>query len=180
MTSVIIIELPDFIKQELLRLCLGLPNAEWQNEENLFIQLCTLGKLTDTERWDILDRLGEIQAVPFSLKICSLNFTPKRNHSGAIWVALEASQPFESLKKNIQTHLRTFKHHNHNHENTSSSETIHLGTVQRESPERMALYFETNGAFTSSIFDVNEFAIVQVHQTPKRSFYTVEKRYQLA
>ena len=178
MTFAILIELPDSIKQELLRLCLGLSTAEWHNEENLYIVLHLFGKLTDVERWDILDRLGEINAVPFSLKIKGLNYSPKRNHTGILSAAIETSDELNKLKKNVRSHLRSFKQHS-NENNHSNYETIRLGTVQNESPERMAQYFEANGEFTSSAFDVNYFIFAQLHQTNKRSFYTVEKRYLL-
>ncbi len=160
-----------------MRVCFGLPHAEWESEENLFISLYQFKKLTDPEHWDILDRLGEIQAAPFLLKIHSINYTPRKNNTGIIWAAIESTPSFEALKKNIYKQLDPL------HQNTenflSYSQAIRLGTLQKESGEKMALYFEANGEFSSSNFKVSEFSIAQLHQTPKRSFYTVEKRYPL-
>lgn len=178
MTFVILLELPDIIKKELLRLNAGLPSAEWQTEENFYVNLHRFKKLTDVERWDIIDLLGEIQAAPFLLKIHRLNYSPMRKNAGILWASLEPSSELEMLKKNIHNLLRPFNHHNHenNHQNYPA---IQLGTVQKESPERIALYFEANGEFVSSTFEVKDFVLAQLHQTPKRSFYTIEKRYLL-
>ena len=88
MIFAILIELPLFIKQELLRLCFGLPSAEWQTEESLYISLRTFKKLTDVEHWDILDRLGEIDAKAFSLNIHGINYFPKRGNAGTLWAAV--------------------------------------------------------------------------------------------
>ena len=178
MTFAILIELPSNIKKELLRVCLGLPSAEWQTEENLFIALHIFGKLTDIERWDLMDRLGEVDAAAFSLKIHRLNYTPKRGSVGFLWAELAASEALDYLKKTVESQIRTLNQTNHENNNLHY-QAIRLGTTQKESPERMAQYFEANGNFQSSIFEVREFILAQLNQTNKRSFYTVEKRYSL-
>lgn len=178
MTFAVIIELPLPIKQEISRLCLGLPSAEWHTEENFYISLRIFEKLNDTERWDIMDRLGEIEAKPFSLKIHGLHFSLKRGCTGVFLAALEPSSALDVLKKNIDRELHAFKQHDREN-NLSAYQSIRLGTVQKESPERMASYLEANGEFESSSFEVHEYVWAQIHQTPKRSFYTVEKRYRL-
>lgn len=178
MTFAILIELPIFIKKELLRLCLGLPSAEWQTEENLYISLRLFGKLADQERWDIMDCLGEIEAAPFSLKIDHLNYSPKRKNFGIVWAALESSTALDALKKNIDNQLRRFNQFNHE-THPQNYPAIRLGSIQKESPERLADYFAANGEFTSSVFEVQDFILAQLHQTDKRSFYHIEKRYPL-
>lgn len=176
MTFAILIELPIFIKKELLRLCLGLPSAEWQTEENLYINLHPFGKLTDQDRWDIIDCLGEIAIAPFTLKVDHLDFSIKRKNFGILWAVLKPSFELETLKKSIDSQLRRFNPYNHE---IHSPSHIRLGTVQKESPERMADYFAANGRFSSSPFEIHDFILAQLHQTDKRSFYHVEKRYSL-
>lgn len=179
MTFAILIEIPELIKKELSRICFGLPTAQWQTEENIFINLHLLKKLTNTELWDIMDLLGEVIVTPFSLKIHRINFSPKRGTTGSLSAVLEFSPELDKLKKNIDSKLRTFNHHNKEN-NDSNHYHLHLGTIQKESPERIAHYFEANGEFLSSSFEVRDFVLAQMHQTPKRCFYTVEKRYLLA
>lgn len=178
MTFAILIELPDFIKNELLRICLGLPSAEWQTEENLYIVLRSFGKLSDQDHWDIVDHLGEIEAMPFALKINHLEYSPKRKNFGILWAAFESTILLENLKININNQLSRFNQFNHEMD-LQKHPAIRLGSLQKESPERLADYFAANGEFTSSAFEVREFVLAQLHHTNKRSFYSVEKRYLL-
>lgn len=179
MSYAILIELPLVIKQELLRFCFGLPTAEWQTEENFYISLCTFTKLTDIEHWDIVDQLGEIDVKAFSINVHRINYSPKRGNVGTLWAAVEPSSELDILRKKLDNQLRPFNQHNHKN-NHQSYPSILLGTVHKESPERLAHYFEANSEIPSSSFEVHDFVLAQMHQTNKRSFYTVEKRYFLS
>lgn len=175
MTFAILIELPLTIKKELLRLCYGLPSAEWEAEQNLFIILTVLNKLTPTQQWDLVDSLGEIIATPFSLKIKNLNYRPQRKNLGYLWAEIEHSQELDKLKKTVESQIRrlNLEYQLPNHQ----SQGIRLAMIQKESPERLANYFEANGNFQSSSFEIQEIVFSQLKQTDKNSFYTIEKRY---
>lgn len=172
----IIIELPSLIKQELKRICIGLPSAEWRDEDNFYLCLKTFEKLKDTDRWDLMDRLGEIQAEPFFLKIHRLNFSLKRGNAGNVWAVLEPSLSLDSLKKKVDKEVRAFQLREKEPEDYTA---VNLGSIQKESSQRMAAYFEANGEFTSTSFEVREFVWAHIQKTSKHYFYTVEKRYPL-
>lgn len=174
MTFVVLVELPNHIKNELKRVCVGLTSADWNSDENLFIPLHFLKALSDPEIWDIYDQLGEIQGAPFTLKIQSIQYIPKGRHQGIISASLEDSKALTTLKKNIATVLKPF-------EAVQSSDSlaisIKLGTIHKEFPERLMQYLEAYGHYQSSPFNISGFVLAKLHQTPKRSFYTVEKNY---
>lgn len=177
MTLVILIELPLNIKKELSRIANGLPSADWNDPENFYIHLQTIGKLNDQDRWDMIDKLGEIQLPPFRLSLKGLNYFPKRNITGSLWINSIHSQEIDALKKQINSQLKFL---NINSEKNHSPQAVRLATIQKELPERLALYLEANGPFISSPFEVNSFVLAEIHQSLKRSFYTVEKEYLLA
>ncbi len=168
----ILIELPPFIKKELSRLQVGLPNAEWNEEENLYISLYIFKKLSDLERWNIVEKLGEIDLSSFSIKIQGLDYLSNQKSKGFLLAQLAPSQELNTLRKKIDGQLRSF--HLNNLENRPM---ISLGILQKESTERILRYFEANGEFASSSFKIQDFIFAQLHQSSKRSFYTVEKRY---
>lgn len=174
MTHAILIELPNFIKSELNRICVGLASAEWYSDENFYIPLHFFRPLTDLELWDVCDQLGEIQGSPFALKIQSIQYTPKRGHQGIISATLEDSPALKTLKKDIVAILKPFEPL---HSPDSHPTSIKLGTIHKEFPDRLMQYFEAYGNYQSSPFDVSGFVLAKLYQTPKRSFYTVEKSY---
>lgn len=177
MTFSILIELSTPAKQNLARLCSGLPTASWMTEENLYISLKVLEKLSDTERWDIMDLLGEIEVSTFSLKIQGLRLTEKRGDIGIIWATIERSTALDLLKHKIDQILKPF--HGQKNEINHLYPAIKLGMIQKESPERVKQYFEAYGGFAEQSFEVPDFVFAKVYQTEKRSFYQVEKRYPL-
>lgn len=175
MSYAILIELPVPIKQELSRICLGLPSAEWNDADNLYILLKSLNKLTDTEKWDLIDKLGEIQIEPFSVHLEQISYYSKRGNGGSLLIHASKSPSLEKLKKQIESHLRHLNPHADSSNNQHFS--VKLGTIQKELPKRMTQYFEANGAFTSSSFEINAFILAEIHQTEKRTFYQTQKRY---
>lgn len=174
----ILIELPVYIKNEIQRLCLGLPSADWQSEESLHINLFTFGKLNDLERWNIVDRLGEIEITPFEVKISGVIYSPQRKNTGILSATLVPQQKLELLKNDIYRQLHLLNQPM-NEKYLTTFPVIRLGSVKNESSERMAQYFEAHGEFNSSSFEIQDFAWAQWHQTSKRLFYTIEKRYLL-
>lgn len=178
MTLAILIELPAPIKKELSRIRTGLPSVEWNEDENLYILLNFIGKLTDTEKWDVIDKLGEVQIEPFHLMLNHLSYHPKRGNGGSLWIHTKESTHLNLLKKEISKHLRPVKLSSNN-DHSSTKEGVRLGIVQKELPDRLALYFEANGPFTSSLFEIQSFVLAEIHQTDKRSFYTVVREYLL-
>lgn len=173
----IIIEIPSGIKKELARVCTGLPSAQWNEQENLYIPIFSFTKQTDENYWDLIDRLGEIQINPFFLKIQRLHYTPRKGFSGLIWAFFESLDNLEKLKKKIETQIK--RPHFTQEEKSYPSLKIPLGYVQKESSERLAQYLETNGEFTSSPFEIRQFSLASIHQTSKRLYYVVEKSYPL-
>ncbi|QLH36809.1 MAG: hypothetical protein HWD61_12245 [Parachlamydiaceae bacterium] len=83
------------------------------------------------------------------------------------------------MKKTIHQSIRSFNPRMHENDSFNLP-GIRLGIALRESPERLASYFEAHGDFTSDSFMVTEYVWAQLHQTPKNSFYTVEKRFFIA
>lgn len=168
----ILIELPLFIKKELSRLSIGLPNAEWESEENLYIKLYVFNKINDLDRWNMMEKLGEVIANPFSLKIHRLDYLQRRNN-GILIAGLESSLELNTLKKKIEGQIRS----SHNTPLENDKPIIQLGFVRKESVERIGQYFESYGEFQSSSFEIHEFVFAQLHETDKRHYYTVEKRF---
>ena len=99
------IDPPAEIREQLVGLCCGLPDARWVAPEQLHLTLCFIGAVTGAVFLDIREALTEIQAAPFALRLQGVGFFPPRGQPRVVWAGIAPSEPLTVLQRKIATRL---------------------------------------------------------------------------
>ncbi|MFO0748691.1 MAG: 2'-5' RNA ligase family protein [Myxococcota bacterium] len=72
------IDLPEDVKDELLGLAFGVPNAFWVDPDTLHLTVRYLGEVNGTVAQDLATRLGKLKVEPFPIRLADIGFFPPR------------------------------------------------------------------------------------------------------
>lgn len=169
----IAIPLPDFIKSQLSRICVGIPNAQWVEQENFIISLRHLGKITEMDSWDIKESLAQINHESFTLSLKEVGYFHSKS-SGTVWIGVEQSPCLIHLKKSIDSLLRKFKLEA---EDRLFTPHVVLAKYEKVAPHKLIPFLEANLGFSTLPFKVDSFSLMTSRATLKRIIFTEEDRY---
>ena len=85
----IAIDLPDPIKNQLDRICLGLSEANWSNMHQLHITLRFIGDCDHDTFLAIKENLNQVNIHHLTLRLQGLGYFPQRSNTQVIWAGLD-------------------------------------------------------------------------------------------
>ena len=150
------IDPPAEIREQLVGICCGLPDARWIPPEQLHLTLCFIGEVSGSAFLDIREALEEIQVAPFSLRLQGVGFFPPRGQPRVIWAGIEQSEPLLALQRKITTRLF---HLGVEPENRKFSPHITLARLHQTSATRVGKYMGIHGLLGSEPFVVDKFLL---------------------
>lgn len=92
---------PPAIRQQLLDLMGGVPNARWQEDDQLHITLRYIGEVTTPVAEDVAAALGSIHAMPLTLRLNGVGCFDKHDRPNAIWAGVAPHGAITALHKKI-------------------------------------------------------------------------------
>ena len=95
--------LPDTIRDQLPRICAGLPGARWVPPENLHLTLRFIGELDPNDILDIDDALSHISADAFEIRLDTIGFFGKGRAIRALWIKTARSPELAVLHANVES-----------------------------------------------------------------------------
>ncbi|MBN2808092.1 MAG: RNA 2',3'-cyclic phosphodiesterase [Deltaproteobacteria bacterium] len=104
----IALDLPEYIKRELVLLNTDLPQARWVPAVQLHLTLRFIGELDETFVEDLKAALAVIRFPSFPLSLKGLGCFPSRRNPQVLWVGLEKSVALMALRKKVEIVLVKF------------------------------------------------------------------------
>jgi len=99
----IAIELPDQVKQNLVKLQTPVPGAKWVPVDQLHLTLAFLGEVDETVTDQLLVALSGITVSTFTLRFSGVGCFPDRRRPRVLWVGLEKNPYLESLADQVRS-----------------------------------------------------------------------------
>ncbi len=171
------IDPPEEVREQLGPLCCGLSDARWTPVEQLHLTLCFIGEVDGATFLDILEALGEISFVTFSLQLRGVGFFPPRGQPRVVWTGVEKCEPLMVLQRKITTRLFQL---GVELENRKYSPHLTLARLNQTSPARVGKYLNEHALFVSSPFTINHFTLYSSVLGRKGASHTIEQEYGLA
>ncbi len=171
------IDPPQHIREQLVEICCGLPDARWVPAEQLHLTLCFIGEVSSSAFLDIREALNEITFTPFALRLQGVGFFPPRGQPRVVWVGVAPSEPLAVLQRKITTRLFTL---GFEPENRKFSPHLTLARLNQTPPARVGRYLEEHGLFVSPEFTVNRFLLYSSVLGRKGAIHAVEQEYNTA
>ena len=172
----IAIDLPELVKEQLSRLCCGLPGARWVIPEQLHLTVRFVGEVDGGVFLDICEGLAAVQAKSFSLQLEGLGCFPPRGKPRVVWVGLQANEPLLVLRNRIESRLVTL---GIEPEGRKFAPHITLARLQKTPPVKVGRFLENHGLFCSAPFPVKEFYLYSSVLSRKGASHRIEARYLL-
>jgi 2'-5' RNA ligase len=165
---------PQSILDQLLDIMEGVPNARWQDEDQLHLTLRFIGEVDRPQAEDVATALGSIRHPPFETCLSGVG-TFQRRGKGTLWAGLAPHEPLKALHKKIdQACLRagiapdTRAYHPHI-------------TLARTGPQTgpLGLFLERWAALSSPAFAVEHIRLYESRLGSDGASYTTVARYPL-
>jgi len=170
------IDPPVEVRDQLTRLCCGLPNARWTTPEQLHLTLSFIGEVDGSAFLDIREALAEISAPKITLQLQGVGFFPPRGNPRVVWAGIEKNESLQTLQRKITTRLFQL---GLEPENRKFSPHITLARLKQTPAAKVGKYLENNGLFQSFPFVVNYFTLYSSILGRKGATHVVEQHYQL-
>jgi 2'-5' RNA ligase len=170
------IDLPEEVKQSLVRLCHGIPGVRWVKPEQLHLTLRFIGSVNQECFAGIREMLSGIGAPPVTLTLNRVGAFPATGPPRVLWAGIERSGELASLRDQVEKVLvaagceaetRLFSPH------------ITLARL-KDVPRSLILpYLTQHASFSEGPFEVNEFRLYSSMLSRQGSSHRVEKSYPL-
>lgn len=99
----IAIELPDQVKQALIKLQTPVPGAKWVPLDQLHLTLAFLGEVDETTGGHLFPALSSVGVPPFTLHFSGVGCFPDRRRPRVLWVGLEKNPLLDSLAAQVRS-----------------------------------------------------------------------------
>ncbi len=168
------IDLPENIREQVTRLCCGLPGARWVRPEQLHLTLRFIGEVDGGMFQDIRQGLGDVAVEPFTLQLDGVGFFPPRGRPRVVWIGLRPCSGLLHLRQRIESCLvglglepeaRKFAPH------------ITIARLKNTPPARVGRFLENHNLFCSAPFSVDEFFLYSSRLGRNGAVHRVEAEY---
>lgn len=102
----IAIDLPESIKESLLKLVCKIPGARWSNREQLHLTLTFIGEVSNDQIPLIDQSLALLFAESFSLQLSSVGTFPNSKSPKILWVGVQLIPSLQRLKQHVDIALK--------------------------------------------------------------------------
>lgn len=160
--------LPKTIISQLERLCFGLPNVQWIDPNDFFINVISLGQVEGTMQLDILEILSKMHNHPIFISLKNVSYSHTKTH-GTIKVGLSPSQELDKLIKIISYQLTPFLPHF-----KPVQPHVLLGRFLKIDEKRLFDYLDTHFLFESKPFLVNSIMLMKTRGTQNHRIFCEE------
>lgn len=102
----IALELPETIKDQLLKVRGGLEGAHWQRREQLHLTLSFIGNVDYHQLEDVHTVLEQIRFQPFEVELGGLGLFGKPHRPRLLWTGAKSPKPLEDLHTKLHNALK--------------------------------------------------------------------------
>lgn len=171
------IDPPEEIRQQLSRICFGLPGAKWSDDDQLHITLRFIGEVDGAVFADAYEALAEVSAEPFEVTVKGVGFFPPRQDPKILWAGVEKNDRLKHLRNKIESALVRAGLQSEKRKFTGH---ITLARLKDTPPAKVATYLREYALFRLDPFPVNEFCLYSSFLSSERALHQVEATFPLA
>lgn len=168
------IELPDWIKNQLLAVQMPLSGARWQGADQLHLTLSFLGEVNDQQVPAIQRALADLMLSPFALRLNGIHSFGSAKRPRLLWAGVTPEAPVVALHTTVETLVRSLGFPGE--DSPRFQPHITLARMGR-SPGDASAFLQTHHDFASAPFDVTRIALFQSVIQPSGSAYQVLDRF---
>jgi 2'-5' RNA ligase len=170
------LELPAEVKDDLARMCHGLPGAKWRSLEQFHLTLRFIGEVDGALARDIELALASVTMPGFELSLAHVGHFGDRRRPRVAWIGVADSEDVNRLNRRTEkalcdiglpTERRKFKPH------------VTLARLKETPIADVASYEATWAGFASAPFRVQSFQLYSSFLSASGAIYTVEADYAL-
>ncbi|MCB9944855.1 MAG: RNA 2',3'-cyclic phosphodiesterase [Geminicoccaceae bacterium] len=169
------LDLPPDTREEIARICRGLPDVHWTDSDDLHLTLRFIGEVDTATFVEIGEALASITAPPFDISLKGIGCFPKSGPLRHLWTGVEGGEELARLKRRVdraindvgvEPEARRFTPH------------VTIARFRQSPPEgRMASWIGQRNLFQSRPFPVSSFNLVSSHLRSEGSDHVVEAEY---
>ena len=172
--------LPGHIRDRLVSLKGGLPDARWVADENLHLSLRFIGEVTGGDGRDIDLALQSVTGARFDLTLAGLGTFERRRRVHSVWAKVqknvEKPRSLTTLRDRIESALvRTGLEPEHR----KFTPHVTLARMKNGDARMAGLYMEIHAGFRAPTFTVERFTLFESHLSHGGAKYTVLADYPL-
>ncbi|MBU0909896.1 MAG: RNA 2',3'-cyclic phosphodiesterase [Proteobacteria bacterium] len=171
------VDLPENIKDELGRICFGLPGAKWVPPDQLHLTLRFIGEVDGGLFREIREDLENVEAKGFPMRLQGLGYFPPRKEPRVLWVGMEKSELLLQLRKRVDRQLTQL---GIPAEKRNFSPHITIARLRETPLVRLTNFLSGNALFSLPEFQVDSFYLYSSVLTPKGAIHQQEGAYSLA
>lgn len=167
--------MPEDVAHSLDRLCSGLPDTRWTDQESFHLTLRFIGEVEPAAFFEIGELLAGVSLPPFELELAGLGQFPPRGPLRQLWVGVAASPNLDRLRRRVEACM---------HEAGIPSERrkfiphVTLARFRVPPPEgRLASYLRRNSLFRLQPFPVSAFNLYSSHLRSDGAEHVIEAEY---
>lgn len=171
------VDLPENTKEELGRICFGLPGAKWVPPDQLHLTLRFIGEVDGGLFREIREDLEHVEARGFPMRLQGLGYFPPRQEPRVLWVGMEKSELLLQLRKRVDRQLAQL---GVPPEKRNFSPHITIARLRETPLVRLTNFLSGNALFSLPEFQVDSFYLYSSILTPKGAIHQQEGAYSLA
>lgn len=172
----IALPIPQEIRPFLHRIGSSLPYAKPVPEEQIHLTLRFIGDVEGSQFIDIKQSLSSVTAASFRMSIQGVGHFPPRGKPRVIWAGAQPAKKIQSLKKKIDTCLRTCKL---DPDKRKFFPHVTLARLKDTPVKRVSEFLAGNAFLHFDEFEANCFQLYSSKLTPKGAIHTLEASYSL-
>lgn len=172
----IAVDMPGRIKNELNKLCNGIPGARWISDDQLHLTLRFIGEVDGSVFDDIKECLTDVENSRFRMRLKGVGSFPPGGTPKILWAGVEDKTQLVRFHKRIESVLvecglgrEHRKFHPH----------ITLARLNNPPVRRVADFLSVHSMFKTVKFTVSEFHLYSSILNPKGAVHHLEAVYPL-
>ena len=170
------IPLPEAIRDDLARLCRGVPGARWTPAENMHLTLRFLGEVDPPMRTDIISELGRLEAAPFEMTLKGVGSFGKGRFQRVLWAGIEETPALFALQKKVETALTRV---GFDREKRKFHPHLTLARLKEAPKERVIRFLADHALYASAGIPVTRFTLYSSHLSQAGAIHSVEAEFPL-
>ncbi len=170
----IALDLPEQIKNEIKRICFGLPGVRWVAIDQLHLTMRFIGEVDDSMFYNIRAGLSRVKFPELTLTLKGCGFFPPRKKPRVLWIGISVNDEIFQLRHKIEKIVRET---GLEPERRKFSPHITLARLQSPSLKKVQNFLAANSMYRSQPFIVDHFSLYSSFLTPRGAIHTLEADY---
>lgn len=171
------VDIPEYQRAELARLCHGVENARWTPPAQFHCTLRFLGEVKDSRLPELKAALALLRRPAFTCRVSGVGCFPPLPEAGrgarVLWAALQPRGELAALKQSLDRALEAFGPD----EEREFTPHITLARLKNAAPQAVAGWLQRHATLSLPEFSLRDFALYASELKPEGALHQVLGRF---